>query len=141
GRHRKLLTLPARSIGTLLQLCTLVGFAGFADAQQSRIPRDIDNTQRTSLTGHLHPKATPANDRGRVAPALKLYVTLQFSQSASQKADLTQLLADQQNPASPNYHQWLTPEQYADRFGVSPDDLTKITSWLQNQGLTVASVA
>ena len=130
--------LPVRSIGAVLSLCAL---AGFANAQQSRITRSIDNAQRTTLTGHLHPKATPANDRGRVAPALKLYVTLQFTQSASQKADLTQLLADQQNPGSPNYHHWLTPEQYADRFGVSLDDITKITSWLQNQGLTVASVA
>jgi hypothetical protein len=138
GRHRKLLILPVRSIGALLSLYAL---AGFANAQQSRITGVIDNTQRTTLTGHLHPKATPANDRGRVAPALKLYVTLQFTQSASQKADLTQLLADQQNPSSPNYHQWLTPEQYADRFGMSSDDITKATSWLQSRGLTVATVA
>lgn len=147
GRHPKLLTLSVRSIlvksiAALLQLCAL---AGFANAQQSRITGAVvnqgDNTQRTTLTGHIHPKATPANDRGRVSPALKLYVTLQFSQSATQRADLTQLLADQQNPNSPNYHRWLAPEQYADRFGVSPADITKITSWLQNQGLTVASVA
>ena len=138
GRHPKLLILPVKSIGALLSLYVL---SSFASAQQSRIIRPIDNTQRTTLTGHIHPKATPANDQGPVAGDLKLYVTLEFAQSASQKADLTQLLADQQNPNSPNYHQWLTPEQYADRFGLSPDDITKVTSWLQSQGLTVASVA
>ncbi|MGA2715689.1 MAG: protease pro-enzyme activation domain-containing protein [Bryobacteraceae bacterium] len=125
-------------MGALILFCAL---AGFASAQQSRITRSLDNTQRTTLAGHLHPKATAANDQGRVAPTLKLYVTLEFTQSASQKADLTQLLADQQNPNSPNYHRWLTPEQYADRFGMSPDDITKITSWLQGQGLTIANVA
>ena len=54
---------------------------------------------------------------------------------------LQKLLADQQNPQSANYHRWLTPEEYADRFGVSPGDLDKITSWLRSEGLTIANVA
>ena len=37
----------------------------------------------------------------------------------AQQAALDRLLADQQTPSSPNYHKWLTPEQYADRFGLS----------------------
>src|SRR6267143_1599662 len=40
-----------------------------------------------------------------------------------------------------NYHRWLTPEEFADRFGVSQDDIDKIVSWLRGQGLTVVSVA
>ena len=135
GQHRTLLTPSDKLIGALLSVSV---FAGIASAQQSRITRPIDNQNRVTLTGHLHPKATPANDRGRVAPTLRLsYVTLTLTPSASQKADLNQLLADQQNLSSPNYHHWLTPEEYADRFGVSPDDLNKITSWLQGQGLTI----
>ena len=98
--------------------------------------------QRVTLTGHVHPKATPANDRGRVAPSLKLsYVTLTLTQSDAQKADLKHLLAEQQNPASPNYHRWLTPGQYADRFGVSAEDIGTITQWLQGQGLSIINVA
>ena len=61
--------------------------------------------------------------------------------SPSQNADLQKLLADQQNPQSPSYHRWLTPEEYADRFGVSPSDMDKITSWLRSEGLTIANVA
>jgi subtilase family serine protease len=61
--------------------------------------------------------------------------------SASQQADLDQLLEQQQDPSSPNYHQWLTPEEYADRFGVSQADVDKITAWLGRQNLTVQSVA
>ena len=122
--------------GGLLVIC------GAASAQQRRITNPIDNSQRVTLAGHIHPKATPANDRGRVAPSLKLsYVTLTLTQSDAQKADLKNLLAEQQNPSSPNYHRWLTPAQYADRFGVSAEDVSKITQWLQGQGLAVVNVA
>ena len=110
----------------------LVAICGAANAQQNRI----------TLSGHVHPKATAANDRGRVAPSLKLsYVTLTLTQSDAQKADLKNLLAEQQTPSSPNYHRWLTPGQYADRFGVSPEDMSRVTQWLQGQGLTIVNVA
>ena len=69
------------------------------------------------------------------------YVTLVLSPSPSQQAALDQLLAQQQNPSSPNYHQWLTPERYADRFGVSQADVDKISAWLGEWHLNVKSVA
>jgi uncharacterized protein (TIGR03437 family) len=120
-------------------LCSL---AGVATAQQNRITRPVNRGERFTLTGHIHPKATAANDRGRVAGSLQLsYVTLSLAHSPSQQADLRKLLADQQNPSSPDYHRWLTPEEYADRFGVSQSDMDKITSWLRGEGLTIANVA
>ncbi len=57
--------------------------------------------------------------------------------SAAQQADLDQLLAAQQNPSSANYHQWLTPQDFADRFGLSTSDHSKVVAWLQAGGLTV----
>jgi subtilase family serine protease len=69
------------------------------------------------------------------------HVSLVLKRSASQEAELNQLLAEQQDPSSPNYRHWLTPEEYADRFGASQDDIDKIVSWLRDQGLTVVSVA
>ena len=45
------------------------------------------------------------------------------------------------DPSSANYHKWLSPEQYADQFGVSPNDINRITAWLQSQGLQVKRVA
>ena len=120
----------------------LFSIVSAALAQQSRITKPIDNSQRVTLTGHVSPKATPANDRGRVAPDLKLsYVTLTLSPSAAQKADLANLLAEQQNPSSPNYHRWLTTPQYADRFGISAEDMSAITQWLRGQGLSIVNIA
>jgi uncharacterized protein (TIGR03437 family) len=129
-----------RFFSTLFSVLFLVSAA--ANAQQSRITKPIDNAQRVTLRGHIHPKATAANDQGRVAPSLKIpYITLTLTQSDAQKADLAKLLADQQNPSSPDYHHWLTPQQYADRFGVSTEDIGKIEQWLQGQGLKVEGVA
>jgi uncharacterized protein (TIGR03437 family) len=133
-----ILLIPPRFwvAGILLVAC------GGGFAQQNRITKPTDNAHRFTLTGHIPIKATPANDLGRVAPSLKLsYVTLTLTQSDAQKADLGNLLAEQQNPASPNYHRWLTPAQYADRFGVSTDDLSRITQWLRSQGLSILNEA
>jgi subtilase family serine protease len=66
---------------------------------------------------------------------------LTFRLSASQQADMQELLREQQDRSSPNYHRWLTPEQYAARFGMTSNDLAKVTSWLQSQGLTVNSLS
>lgn len=54
---------------------------------------------------------------------------------------LEQFLAEQQNPASANFRKWLSPEQFAARFGGSENDIKKITSWLRSQGLKVHDVA
>ena len=116
--------------------------AASATAQTSRILQPVDNRQRTVLAGNLHPKALAANDRGRVAPSLAIsYITLTLASSASQQADLERLLVEQQTPGSANYHHWLTPEEYGQRFGVSDADIGKVTQWLQEQGLQVVSVA
>ena len=61
--------------------------------------------------------------------------------SAAQQSALDQTLANQQNPASPNYHKWLTPEQYADQFGVSQSDINKICRVAGIQGFTIDQVA
>ena len=81
-------------------------------------------------------------DRGRVPATFPLSgLTISFKPSASQQSALDQLLAAQQNPASPDYHKWLTPEQYAERFGLSQNDVSRITAWLESQGFKSERVA
>jgi subtilase family serine protease len=50
---------------------------------------------------------------------------------------LQQFLADQQDPASPEYHHWLAPVEMGARFGLSEHDIAALTAWLQQQGLHV----
>jgi pseudomonalisin len=101
-----------------------------------RLPRTIDSS-RTSILPNHHPSwANPANSTAAVPAGTSLdQLTLVLSRSPEQEAALEQLLADQQNPASPNYHHWLTPEQIGARFGISDSDMAAIQGWLQSQGL------
>jgi uncharacterized protein (TIGR03437 family) len=127
-------------------ICCAAGVTAQNDVSQARITQPVDNRQRAVLAGHIHPKALAAaqagNDQGRVAPSLEMpYVTLMLTPSAGQQAALQKLLREQQTPGSPNYHQWLTPEQYGQQFGVGDADLGKITAWVQQQGLQLVSVA
>ena len=124
-----------RAIAILL-LC-----ASFAEAQQSRIVRRVDDGERVAMPGDVHPRARAEYDRGRVSPSLKLHsVTLALAPSDEQRAALERLLRDQQDPNSPDYHRWLTPEEYGQRFGASHSDIAQIAAWLESQHLTVNAV-
>jgi uncharacterized protein (TIGR03437 family) len=113
-----------------------------ANAQPDRVRGAIDNSQTSVLHGMVHPKAQPANDQGAVEDSLTLPgINMLLKPSAAQQSALEQLLAQQQDPASSNYHKWLTPEQYADRFGLSANDMGKITAWVKSQGFTVTGTA
>jgi uncharacterized protein (TIGR03437 family) len=132
--------MPKKQAVLLLISFFLISFP--IAAQRSRIAGRIDNNRRVELAGHIHPQASAQFDQGLVEPSLALpNLTLMLQPSASQQADLEQLLAQQQDPASPNYHNWLTPEEYAARFGVSQSDIDQITQWLESQHLPVVSVA
>src|SRR5580700_2020722 len=138
--------MRAKCLHRWLVFCAAVAWAGNASAQVSRINQPINDLERTVLAGTLHPKAVAAaqsgNDQGRVTPSLPMsYLTLTLAPSAAQQADLEKLLAEQQTPGSPNYHQWLTPEEFGQRFGASDADIATISAWIQSQGLQVKSVA
>lgn len=116
--------------------------AATLEAEPDRITAPIDSRRTVVLAGQVPPRARAEFDQGRVAPSFPMpTMTLELKPSASQQASLQQLLANQQNPASPDYHKWLTPEQYADRFGLSQNDVNQITAWLQSQGFQVQRVA
>jgi uncharacterized protein (TIGR03437 family) len=119
-----------------LSACCLL--TAFAAAAQDRIVQPVDSARLTSLKGHVHPSALPADDQGPVDPAMPIrQATLLFKPAAS----IDTFLAEQQLPGSPNYRKWLTPEQFADRFGLTANDIAKVTAWLEAQGLKVDKVA
>lgn len=133
-------SVPLRSLAVSLAL--LAAALPLAAQVPNRITAAIDPAQTHTLLHHRPAWASAANDRGPVAPSLKLdSMTLVLARSPQQQAALTQLLADQQNPASPQYHQWLTPTEMGLRFGLSDDDIATLTGWLQSQGLHVNWVA
>lgn len=109
---------------------------------EDRITQAIDDRETAVLAGNVRPAVREAVDRGRMDGGARLEgVSLIFKRTPAQDVAIEKLLAEQQDPASPNYHRWLTPEQYAERFGLSTADVAAVTSWLQGQGFTVERVA
>src|ERR1019366_4008225 len=133
--------LSLSKLSTLI-LCILIFSTLSFAAAPDRITGPIVSRQTVALPAGVHFKAQPQFDQGPVDPSFQLsYMTLLTVPSASQQRAINRLLAQQQDPRSPLYHKWLTPEQYADRFGLSPNDVNRITEWLQSQGFTVLSAA
>jgi len=111
-------------------------------AQPDRITGTIDSGQMVVLPGRIHRMALPQYDQGPLDGSYQFtYVTMLFTPSAAQTEALDLLLAQQQDPASANYHKWLTPEQFADRFGLPAGDMKKVTDWLKSQGLQIVTIA
>jgi subtilase family serine protease len=97
---------------------------------------------RAALPHTVSPRVKNAADLGSARSDRVLdSLTLRFNMTAAQQTALTQLLSDQQNPSSPRYHQWLTPEMYGAQFGLSSADLAKVSAWLTSQGFTITGVA
>ncbi len=124
--------------------CLLILSLGLAQARaaEDRITQPVDDSKRVTLAGNVSPKIKSGVDQGPVDPSMVIpYLTLAFKPSAAQQADLDQLLAHQQDASSPDYHRWLTPEQYGERFGASGGDIAKMSAWLGQHGLVVKSTA
>lgn len=107
-----------------------------------RIKGEIDPSQPVAVKGNVHGLARSNFDLGRADASKMIHgVTLVFRPSATQQQDLDNLLAQQQDRSSPDYHKWLTPAQFANRFGMTPGDIQRVIAWLQSQGFAVTSVA
>ncbi len=68
------------------------------------------------------------------------HMVLVLRPDASQQADLDSLIAQQQDPKSPLYQKFLTSDEFGKRFGVSDNDIAKVTNWLSAQGFRVEEV-
>lgn len=109
---------------------------GFLVQAHDRITRAIDDERRIVLHGNRHPLATAANDAGVVPDDYRMErMILTLKPDAAQRTALESLIAAQNDPASPSYHRWLTPEEYGQRFGSSTNDVEQIVNWLATHGL------
>src|SRR5260370_34610794 len=111
-------------------------------AQPDRILENLDQRQLVTVRGNVNPKAQAQFDQGPADLSLRMdRITLMLKPANDQQAALELLLRDQQDPTSQTYRTWLSPEEHADRFGLSQADLNKIVCWLHSQGLTIDETA
>ncbi len=101
------------------------------------------HAQRLTLNTRTFSASTETStvDAGPVPSSQPIGLTVRIAPTPERKAALDQFLADQNTPSSPNYHHWLTPQQFAANYGATDDQLAAATTWLQSQGFAVQSVS
>lgn len=122
--------------GAFLALSATISL--WAQAPAARIASEISSSQMTVLRGSKLSQANPQLDAGPMPANTRMDgISIYFKRSAAQDAELNALIAAQQDPTSPLYHQWLTPDQFAARFGMASQDISAVESWLQQQGFSI----
>lgn len=124
---RKLLTT---CVGLAIIVASILSIVFIARAKQNS-PFVLTN-QSVPLVSRAH-MVGPADAQQQ----LNLSVGLQLRN----QSDLASLLSDLNNPRSSRYHQYLTPQEFVAQFGPTADQVQQAKSYLQQQGLTVTSVA
>jgi len=130
----------------LLACMILLLVPGFAAAQGNVVsPRITDRVNEAALTvlqGNTHRLARPQFDQGAAPPNLPMdRIMLVLKRSPDQESALRDLLEQQQSTSSPNYHKWLTPDQFGQQFGPADQDIQVVTSWLTSHGFQSIQVS
>src|SRR5580698_2373836 len=129
-----------------MKILGVVLFGAMAFGQPSGRPMPtireaIDSSKQVRLTGNTHPAANAANDRGIVADDFQMnHLLLHLKRSPEREAAAVKYIEELHDQKSPNFHKWLTPEQFAQHFGVAKEDVDAVTNWLKAQGFTVNGV-
>jgi subtilase family serine protease len=119
---------PAR---LLLALLPLLLSAGVGWAQEARV----------ALAGSTRPEVATAQDLGPVAGDMVLeHVLVLLRRSAATEAAADAFAEALHDPASPEFHHWLTAADVGARFGAPAVDVQTVVAWLQGEGLQVNRV-
>jgi hypothetical protein len=116
-------------------LAVLLSIAGLA---HTRCNAEGLNADSTISVGSARLAQTYARyDEGSVAAKMPMRgMEIVLRPSGERRAALERFVNEQQNPKSASYRLWLTPEQFAERFGASLTDSAKIAAWLKSASMT-----
>ncbi len=136
--------LPTGFVCKFVRLCALLFLIGGSTAWgqvRPRVVQAVNNEQRITLKGNVHPLARAEFDRGAVVESQPMTrMLLVLKRGDDPEAALQQYLESQQDKSSPNYHAWLTPEEFGANYGPADVDVQAVTDWLTSQGFTVEKV-
>ena len=119
--------------GTLRQFILMTAMALIVAVAQTAAAGD----SATILEGNHPDEAAEVVSEAAASPSQPL--AMHLTMALRNRAELARLLADQQNPASPEYHRWLTPDEFTSRFGPTDADLARVARWLKKESFTVKS--
>lgn len=121
---------PSSCVNQLMVLCGLAGWM-FSAANE------IKGAETRLLPGYVQPKLKQVAPLGHLegSKTLRLAIGLPLRD----RAGLDELLRDIYDPSSSRYHQYLTSEQFAERFGQTEKDYGAVIEFVQRHGLTVTA--
>jgi outer membrane protein assembly factor BamB len=91
--------------------------------------------QTVLLHGTVAPQASRLSAVGHADGARVLTMAIEFMPRNG--AELDALIAAQQNPKSPRFHQWLKRDAYVRRFGPSAHDFRAVVDWLKSMNFQI----
>jgi subtilase family serine protease len=102
------------------------------------ITQEVDESRLVTLKGNTRREANATNDRGAAADDFQMeHMLLQLKRPPEQEQALKEFIDQLHDPASPNFHRWLSAQEFGEKFGLAQDDLNTVTTWLQSHGFQV----
>ena len=92
---------------------------------------------RQMLHGHVPGVVAHLQSIGELPASQRL--NLAIGLPLRNQTELDVFLQQLYDPASPNYHRYLTPEQFTEKFGPTEEDYQKVIAFAQANGLTVTT--
>ena len=103
-----------KSLGCIAAITVLGLMFGQAAVSQTQVTSAVNNEQRTLLRGSTPALLAKSTETGRVSGGQNLgKMILMLAPSAAQDQKADKFVAALHDPASPSYHKWLTPSQFA----------------------------
>jgi subtilase family serine protease len=129
--------------GLLLAQTATTGFTSTSSSigEAPRVTQAVTGGQWVSIASSRPTIAARAVSSAPLAASTVMtHLQMVLKRSPLRAAQLEQRIANQHNPASAQFQQWMTPQQFGKTFGVADGDIAAVTSWLKSEGFTVHGV-
>ncbi|HVU28625.1 MAG TPA: protease pro-enzyme activation domain-containing protein, partial [Verrucomicrobiae bacterium] len=121
------------------KLQRLIFVANFAVLLVFPVKLSAQNSARQFLRDRVATMVRQMQPQGRLSDTQRL--DLAIGLPLRNESGFDQLLQEIYDPTSPNFRHYLTPQQFAERFGPSESDYAAVIAFAQTNGLTVTGTS
>ena len=126
-------------LGLIIPICAIASDLNLP--ARPLITEKINTDKHVTLPGNALPEVRAATDLGLEPDSMPMeHMVLLLRRPTEREAALKKFMGEQTDVRSPNYHHWLTPQEFGDRFGLAQEDLKSLSSWLKTAGFSVHAV-
>jgi subtilase family serine protease len=134
-KHSRLQVAPRARVARPKAVGLMLALAAVSAAQHAKpVP-----VQMAPVPSSFRGTAKMGDNIGAVPDAQPIHVSI--SLQLKDEAGLQKFIDDVSDPNSPNFHQFISPEEVGQRFGADQADVDATVAFLTSNGLTVDTVA